>query len=112
VDRASRVDTDTVDRFGQIGHFIQWVEAFRVGRFVGKRSALPLLGYTPVQSASYWALRLAPGLDLWGPDRQLRAIDFQQRTYFAEARGGEGRGVMLVLADPAYAFLEPSAAGQ
>src|SRR5262249_12353610 len=83
VDRASRLPkTDKIDRFGQIGHFIQWVEAFRVGRFVGKRSVLPLEGYTPVQSASYWALRLAPGLDLWGPDRQLRFVDFRQQTYF------------------------------
>lgn len=112
LDRASRVDTDTIDKSGQIGHFVEWVEAFRVGRFVGKRPVLPLEGYTPVQSASYWALRLAPGLDLWGPDRQLRAVDFQQRTYFAEARGAGERGVMLVLADPAHAFLEPSPAGQ
>jgi len=116
LDRASRVDTDTIDKSGQVGHFVEWVEAFSVGRFVGKRPVLPLEGYTPVQSASYWALRLAPGLDLWGPDRQLRAVDFQQRTYFAEARGhgkegGEG-GVILVLADPAHAFLEPSPAGQ
>jgi hypothetical protein len=112
LDRASRVDTDTIDKSGQIGHFVQWVEAFRVGRFVGKRPVLPLEGYTPVQSASYWALRLAPGLDLWGPDRQLRAVDFQQRTYFAEARGAAEGGVMLVLADPAHAFLEPAPAGQ
>jgi hypothetical protein len=112
LDRASRVDTDQIDRHGQLGHFVEWVEAFRVGRFVGKRPALPLLGYTPVQSASYWALRLAPGLDLWGPDRQLRVVDFQQRTYFAEARDPKGGGVMLVMADPAHAFLEPSPAGQ
>ncbi|MEO5728452.1 MAG: hypothetical protein ABI134_33875 [Byssovorax sp.] len=112
LDRSSRVDTDQIDRAGQLGHFVEWVEAFRVGRFVGKRHVLPLLGYTPVQSASYWALRLAPGLDLWGPDRQLRVVDFQQRTYFAEARDLQGGGVMLVMADPAYAFLEPSTAGQ
>jgi hypothetical protein len=112
LDRHSRVDTDQIDRAGQLGHFVEWVEAFRVGRFVGKRPVLPLLGYTPVQSASYWALRLAPGLDLWGPDRQLRVVDFQQRTYFAEARDPKGGGVILVMADPAYAFLEPSTAGQ
>ncbi|MEP7123965.1 MAG: hypothetical protein ABJE95_23765 [Byssovorax sp.] len=110
--RASRFDTDQIDEKGQIGHFVQWVEAFSVGRFVGKRHVLPLEGYTPVQSASYWALRLAPGLDLWGPDRQLRAVDFQQRTYFAEARSQVGGGVIVVLADPAHAFLEPSHAGQ
>jgi hypothetical protein len=112
VDRASRVDVDHIDSKGQIGHFVQWVEAFRVGRFVGKRPVLPLEGYTPVQSASYWALRLAPGLDLWGPDRQLRAVDFQQRTYFAEARSNEESGIVMITADPAHAFLEPSPAGQ
>jgi hypothetical protein len=112
LDRASRVDVDQVDSAGQIGHFVEWVEAFRVGKFVGKRATLPLLGYTPVQNASYWALRLAPGLDLWGPDRQLRAVDFHQRTYFAQARDPKGGGVMMILADPAHAFLEPSQAGQ
>jgi len=113
VNRASRVlSEEKIDRFGQIGHFIQWVEAFRVGRFVGKRSVLPLEGYTPVQSASYWALHLAPGLDIWGPDRQLRAVDFRQQTYFADASGERRPGLMVILADPAYAFLEPSHAGQ
>jgi hypothetical protein len=101
-----------VVRFAQIGHFIQWVEAFRVGRFVGKRSTLPLEGYVPVQDASYFGLRLAPGLDLWGPDRQLRAVDFEQRAFFAQLRDeGHGRGLVLVMADPAQAFLEPSQAG-
>jgi len=101
-----------VVRFAQIGHFIKWVEAFRVGRFVGKRSTLPLEGYVPVQDASYFGLRLAPGLDLWGPDRQLRAVDFQQRAFFAQLRDeGHGRGLVLVMADPAQAFCEPSQAG-
>ncbi len=100
-----------VVRFAQIGHFIQWVEAFRIGRFVSKRSTLPLEGYVPVQDASYFALRLAPGLDLWGADRQLRAVDFEQRAFFGALRD-ENRGVMLALADPPNAFLEPNPAGQ
>jgi hypothetical protein len=62
-----------------------------------------------VQSASYWALRLAPSLDLWGADRQLRAVDFHQQLYFAQAR--EDHGVVLCIADPVYAFLEPNAPG-
>jgi hypothetical protein len=41
-------DHDDVDHGGQIGHLIDWVEAFRVGRFVAKRHALPLAGYLPV----------------------------------------------------------------
>jgi hypothetical protein len=104
---------DEIVRFAEIGHFIDWVEAFRVGRYVGKRSTLPLQGYVPVQTASYFALSLAPGLDLWGVDRQLRAVDFQQRAYFAEQRteAAGRRGLMLCLADPVRAFLEPSPAG-
>jgi hypothetical protein len=110
VARTSQLPADTIDTSGQIGHFIQWIEAFRVGRFVGKRPALPLEGYSPVLSATYWALRLAPGLDLWGADRQLRAVDFHQRCYFADVRDEE-RGIVLCIADPVQAFLEPNAAG-
>jgi hypothetical protein len=109
VARASRLPQDTVDRAGQVGHLVEWIEAFSVGRFVAKRPALPLDGYAPVQSASYWALRLAPNLDMWGADRQLRAIDFHQQLYFAHAR--EDHGIVLCLADPVYAFLEPSRPG-
>lgn len=97
---------------GPIEHFFEWMEAFRVGRFVAKRPALPLEGYEPVQSATYWAVRLAPGLDLWGPDRQLRALDLDQRAYFAEERERSGpRGLVLCVADPVRAFLEPNWGG-
>lgn len=113
VNRAPRVRRRGLDRYGQIGHFVEWFEAFSVGTYVGKRPTLPLDGYTPVQSASYWALHLAPDLDFWGPDRQLRTVDFQQQTFFARAGGGEReRGVVLCLADPVYAFLEPNPAGE
>jgi hypothetical protein len=111
IDRASTVGVDEIDRFGQIGHFVHWIEAFRVGRLVVKRAALPLQGYTPVQSASYWALHLAPALDLWGVDRQLRSIDFQQRMYFEEAREDRDAGRILILPDPVHAFLEPNKPG-
>ncbi len=113
VDRAPRVRGLGLDRYGQIGHFIEWFEAFRVGTYVGKRPTLPLDGYVPMQSASYWALHLAPDLDFWGPDRQLRTVDFTQQTYFAMAGGGaHERGVVLCLADPVYAFLEPNPPGE
>ncbi|MFO0614986.1 MAG: hypothetical protein U0414_20520 [Polyangiaceae bacterium] len=96
-----------------VAHFFEWAEAFRVGKEVVKRSALPLIGYRPVQSASYWALRVAPDLDLWGPDRQLYDLDPRQRHYFARARDDTGpKGIALCLADPPYAFLEPFATGQ
>ncbi|MCC6554832.1 MAG: hypothetical protein IT372_17800 [Polyangiaceae bacterium] len=130
VDRASRVadslrpglsapleprstpEAPVVDRAGNLGHFIRWVEAFRVGKLVVKRPALPLEGYTPVQRASYWALHLAPGLSMWGVDRQLRAIDLQQRVFFAEAREEDpGDGLVLCMPDPARAFLEANPYG-
>ena len=118
VDRASimlrrEADTDvapsdTKIETTQLGHFFEWAEAFRVGKRVFKRSALPLIGYTPVQSASYWALKLAPDLDLWGPDRQLYDVDARQRMYFAHQRDESNpQGIILCLADPPYAFLEP-----
>lgn len=109
--KAEPADTDDdLDRLGQIGHVIEWVEAFRAGKQVMKRAALAIAGYAPVQSASYWALRLAPNLDMWGVDRQLRQIDFAQRGFFHEARDHD-RGVVFCLADPVWAFLEPNAAG-
>ncbi|HTJ82696.1 MAG TPA: hypothetical protein VL400_13325 [Polyangiaceae bacterium] len=96
-----------------IRHFFEWAEAFRVGRRVIKRAALPLIGYRPVQSASYWALRLAPHLDLWGPDRQLVDVDDRQRAFFGRLREDDPeRGLALVMADPPWAFLEPHKAGQ
>ena len=64
-------------------------------RFTGC-ARLALRGYTPVQEASHWALPLAPGLDLWGVDRQLRRLDFRQRTFFIERRAeqpGRSAGV-------------------
>jgi len=111
VDHADVSRPNEIVRFAQIGHFVQWVEAFRVGRFVTKRSTLPLTGYIPVQDASYFALKLAPSLQLWGADRQLRAVDFEQRAYFAAHRQ-EGIGLILCLADPVHAFFEPNEAGQ
>lgn len=111
VDLVEAGQPNEIVRFAQIGHFIKWAEAFRVGRYVSKRSCLPLAGYVPVQDASYFALRLAPSLDLWGADRQLRAVDFEQRAFFASQRE-PGRGLLLCVADPAQAFLEPNPAGQ
>ncbi len=113
VDRASLLAADEIDEAGQIGHLIEWIEAFRVGARVRKRPALPLEGYTTVQTASYWALELAPNLQVWGVDRQLREVDFRQQNYFAEARQrGPEDGFFVLMPDPAYAYLEPYAIGQ
>jgi hypothetical protein len=108
---AKAPDDLAIDRLGQIGHFIDWVEAFHLGKLVVKRAALALTGYTPVQSASYWTFRIAPDVDVWGVDRQLRSVDFSQRGYFADQRD-PSRALVLCVADPPYAFLEPNPAGQ
>jgi len=119
LDRASTLPPDAddlpgtaaeleTDRGGRFGYLAEWVEAFTVGKYVNKRPALPLLGYQTVQKASYFCLRLAPDLDLWAVDRQLRRIDYQQYNFFMAQRAARpAAGQMVMLPDPAYAFLEP-----
>ena len=62
--------------------------AIFAGSTVRRTHRLVLEGYPAVQEASFWALPLAAGLDLWGVDRQLRSADFRQRVFFAQ-RGAE-----------------------
>jgi len=103
---------EAIVRHAPVKHFFEWAEALRVGRRVIKRTALPLVGYRAVQSASYWAVRLAPGLDIWGPDRQLYDVDDRQTAYFGRERErSPDRGLVLCLADPPHAFLEPHPSG-
>jgi hypothetical protein len=86
--------------------------AILVGSTVRKTSRLALEGYRAVQEASFWALPLAPELDLWGVDRQLRSADFRQRVFFAQ-RGAEAPSPrkLLVAPDPALAYGEPNEPG-
>jgi len=78
-----------------------------------RRRRLTLLGYEAVQEASYWALPLAPGLDLWGVDRQLGRLDYRQRSFFASRRRhASGDRVWLASPDPAIAFGEPWDVGE
>jgi hypothetical protein len=95
-----------------VRHLVSWIEAFAMGKHVVKRRALPLFGYEPVQRASYFALSLAPGRDLWGVDRQLRQVNFQQRKFFWERRNAEPkRSLVLCLPDPLREYLKPSRVG-
>src|SRR5262249_46473487 len=67
---------------------------------------------TAVQEATYWALALAPGLDLWGVDRQLRTADFRQRVFFAQRRAeAEPQKFVFVAPDPALVYGEPNEPG-
>jgi hypothetical protein len=84
------------------------IAAFFRGTKVARRRRLAFEGYEPIQESSYWALPLAPGLDLWGADRQLGRLDFRQRSYFQERRhevGGQER-IWFIAPDPAIAFGE------
>jgi hypothetical protein len=88
--------------------------AFWKGTHLRRRGRLTLRGYEPVQESSYWALPVAPGLDLWGVDRQLGRLDFRQRAYFLERRRaiGDDAAIWFVAPDPAIAFGEPWEFGQ
>jgi hypothetical protein len=95
-----------------VQHFVSWMEAFAMGKHVVKRRALPLDGYEPLQRASYFALALAPGLDLWGVDRQLRQVNFQQRRFFWDRRSAApSQSLLLCLPDPLLDYLEPNRSG-
>jgi hypothetical protein len=89
------------------------LRAFLQGARVARRKRLGLLGYDALQECSYFSLPLADDLDLWGIDRQLRALDFRQRSYFARRKEhAPERKILLVASDPAIAFGEPNLAGQ
>jgi hypothetical protein len=100
------------ESFRLAGEAFESLAALVLRTEVQRASRLVLSGYTAVQEASYWALPLAPGFDLWGVDRQLRSADFRQRLYFAQRRAGiQPRKILLVAADPAIAFGEPNQPG-
>ena len=82
---------------------LAWAEAFARGDQVKKPTALALAGYLPVQRASYFRFPLAPGLDLFAVDRQLKRVDPRQQAYFA-IPGAPAR--LVVLPDPARAWGE------
>lgn len=91
---------------------LHWADKFLRVDQLQKRRTLVLEGYVPVQDATYFALPLAPRLDLWGLDRQLRSIDYRQRRYFEQWRTTHPERRRIVLfPDPVYAHLEPSKTG-
>jgi hypothetical protein len=101
-----------LDEFDESLHLVEEtaesIAAFLLRSTTRRPSRLTLAGYTSVQEASYWALALAPGLDLWGVDRQLRDADFRQRVFFAQRRAeAQPHKVLLVAPDPALAYGEP-----
>jgi len=92
--------------------YAAWAREFVRGGTVQKPAVLELAGYTPVQSASYFALPLAPHIDLVAVDRQLTAIDPRQREFLTEAPGLRGdSAALVVLPDPVHLFGDPSRTG-
>jgi Calcineurin-like phosphoesterase len=105
-----------VDELSESLHLIEEVAesvaAFLLQSTVKRAGRLTLEGYTAVQEASYWAMALAPGLDLWGVDRQLRTADFRQRVFFAQRRDeAQPHKLIFVAPDPALAYDEPNEPG-
>ena len=94
---------------GTVAGAVRAMRAVWRGTNLGHRRRLALDGYEPVQESSYWALPLAPGLDLWGVDRQLGKLDYRQRGYFRARRDAaeSGARVWIAAPDPAIAFGEP-----
>jgi hypothetical protein len=90
----------------------RWAREFVRGGAVDKPEALVLAGYTPVQSASHFLLRLAPDLDLLAADRQLTSIDTRQRQFLGAAdHPRPGAATLVVLPDPVHLFGDPSHTG-
>jgi hypothetical protein len=100
------------ESFRLAGETFESLAALVFGTEITRARRLALQGYTAVQEASYWAFPLAPGLDLWGVDRQLRNADFRQRVFFAQRRAdAQPRKILFVAADPALAYGERNAPG-
>jgi hypothetical protein len=106
-----------VDELSESLHLVEEVAesltAFLRRSTVSRAGRLTLKGYKAVQEASYWALALAPGLDLWGVDRQLRNADFRQRVFFAQRHSeAQPHKLLFVAPDPALAYDEPNEPGE
>lgn len=93
-------------------HYAAWAREFLRGGTVPKPRALVLAGYTPVQNASYFALPLAPGIEMLGVDRQLTSLDLRQQLFLGSYyRERAPSAVLAVLPDPVYHFGVPSRSG-
>jgi hypothetical protein len=93
-------------------HYAEWTRQFVRGGKVEKPKALALAGYTPVQNASYFALRVAQSFQLYAVDRQLRTPDSRQSRFLGDVyRDNPGLAAWVLLPDPIYRFGDPSKTG-
>jgi hypothetical protein len=97
---------------GIAGDVAAWAREFVRGGAVEKPRDLVLEGYTPVQSASHFALRLAPHIELLAADRQLTVLDPRQRQFLGDHyRAHPDSATLLVMPDPVFAFGVPAKPG-
>lgn len=95
-----------------LGHYAEWAVEFVRGGSVEKPSTLDLVGYTAVQSASYFALPVAPGIALLAVDRQLKRVDSRQRLFFGRWLNQHlAVAPWVLLPDPVCKFGLPSPTG-
>ncbi len=90
----------------------EWAREFVRGGQRAKPGTLELIGYTPVQGASYFALPVAPGISMLAVDRQLKSVDYRQQQFFANHLNQRlAVSPWLVLPDPVHHFGQPSDTG-
>jgi hypothetical protein len=101
------------DREGTLAHHARWTRQFFRGGAMKQPSALALVGYTPVQGASYFAFALAPRIDCLAVDRQLTTTDpMQNRLLGGRYRARLDAAAFVLLPDPVYPYGSPSLSGK
>ncbi len=94
-----RISRTLIDRYAD------FAREFVLGGQIDKPRTLDLTGYQPVQSASYFALPVAPGIGMLAVDRQLKNIDSRQQHFFVGwLNQNLAMSPWVVLPDPAYRF--------
>jgi hypothetical protein len=93
-------------------HYTRWARELVRGGKVDKPDALALIGYTPVQNASYFVLPLTQGIHLFAVDRQLKDIDRRQVAHHLSwYQRHPDIHPWVMLPDPVYQFGRPSPTG-
>jgi hypothetical protein len=88
-----------------IDRYTDFALEFVRGGQIEKPKTLDLVDYRPAQSASYFALPVAPNLVIVAVDRQLKTIDRRQAQYFRTWLGKHpGMTPWVVLPDPVFRF--------
>ncbi len=104
VDGEERPESGRITRT-LIDRYTNFAREFVLGGQIDKPKTLDLTGYAPVQSASYFALPIAPGIGMLAVDRQLKNIDSRQQHFFVSwLNQNLAMSPWVVLPDPAYRF--------